>query len=149
MLSTRTNETAKDKLEAIYPVEQKRPDLITTKSGAPFASITVENIKNGRVDQSDITITVEGLKQQAEIARLAGRKQLAKNFERASELVNVPNAKMIEIYELLRPGRTKSATELHELADELRSTYGAEQIAGFIDEAATVYEKRGLYRKRF
>ena len=51
-------------------------------------------------------------------------------------------------YEMLRPGRAKSKGELFVLAQELRSTYGATAMAAFIEEAADVYQRRGLFARR-
>ena len=39
--------------------------------------------------------------------------------------------------------------ELLETADLMRRVYGAERIAAFIEEAAEVYERRGLFAKRY
>lgn len=52
------------------------------------------------------------------------------------------------IYEMLRPGRADLGT-LHAQADVLRSIYKAELLAKFIEEAATVYERRGFFVKRY
>ena len=59
---------------------------------------------------------------QAEIARAAGRPMLAANFERAAELVDVPQDFIMSVYELLRPGRAKDKTPLLEAAQTLRET---------------------------
>ncbi len=55
----------------------------------------------------------------------------------------------MRVYELLRPGRANSKDELIAVAKELRDVYGAEGVAAFIEEAADVYERRSLYKKRF
>ena len=86
---------------------------------------------------------------QAEVARLAGRETLARNFERGAELVDAPDDLILAVYELLRPGRAASQNELFEMARRLRDDNGAERIADLIDEAAKIYERRGLFRKRF
>jgi propanediol dehydratase small subunit len=52
-------------------------------------------------------------------------------------------------YDLLRPGRARTREELFAMARELREGYGAETVAAFIEEAAEVYERRGLFRFRF
>ena len=85
----------------------------------------------------------------AEIARDAGRATLARNFERAAELVNVPQDFVMQIYELLRPGRAKSKQQLVDAARIMRETHKAESIARFIEEAAETYEERGLFTYRF
>ena len=136
-------------LGATYPVAEKRPDLVTTGTGRPLADVSVENLTSGNLGQSDMTITAEGLLLQADVARAAGRTCLAENFERGAELVAVPDDVMLATYELLRPGRANDVQELRDAAQSLRDTYGAERVAQFIEEAAAVYEKRGLFRSRF
>ncbi len=136
-------------LDATYPVAEKRPDLVTTAKGAALDDVTVEGLMSGQLDQADITITADSLRLQAQIARAAGRDCLAENFERGADLVAVPDDVMLEIYELLRPGRAKSAQELYDAAQSFRDNYGAARIASFIEEAAAVYERRGLFRRRF
>ena len=97
----------------------------------------------------DLSITKEALCQQADIARSAGRSTLAENFERAAELVDIPQDTIMRVYELLRPGRAKSKDELIGVATELQKAYGAPLIARFVIEAAEVYERRGLFKNRF
>ena len=53
------------------------------------------------------------------------------------------------VYELLRPGRARDKGPLLEAARTLRETYGATRMAAFVEEAAAVYERRGLYTYRF
>jgi propanediol dehydratase small subunit len=89
------------------------------------------------------------LRRQAEIAHAAGRLLLAENFERAAELVDVPQDFIMQTYELLRPGRAKDRKPLIEAARTLRETYGATRMAAFVEEAAEVYERRGLFTYRF
>jgi len=136
-------------INAGYPIAEKRPDLVKTARGAALDAVNVANVVAGRLDHRDMRITAEGLKLQAEVARAAGRPCLAKNFERGAELVAVPDDVLLETYELLRPGRAVGAAELRARAVEMRRDYGAERIAGFLEEAAEVYEKRGLFRRRF
>ena len=136
-------------LDATYPVAEKRPDLVTTAKGTALDDVTVDGLMSGQLDQADITITADSLRLQAQVARAAGRDCLAENFERGADLVAVPDDVMLETYELLRPGRAKSAGDLHAAAQSFRDDYGAERIARFIEEAAEVYEKRGLFRRRF
>ena len=47
---------------------------------------------------------------------------------------------------LLRPGRAAAKAEILDVAAMLREHYGAERIAAFMEEAAEVYEQRGLFR---
>ncbi len=144
-----TPDQRKRRLDALYPVGEKRTDTVRSRSGRPLADISLQNVLNGELDIDDIGISAEGLRRQAEIARLVGRETLARNFERAAELVTVPNGLLIEVYELLRPGRATDAQVLCDMARRLREEYDAEHIAGLIEEAAEVYERRGLFKKRF
>jgi propanediol dehydratase small subunit len=132
-----------------YPLAEKRPDLVRTRRGRTLDDLTLEAIEQGNVALEDLRITPEALRQQAEIARDAGRPTLGRNFERAAELVDVPQDVILRIYELLRPGRATGKANLVEAANLLRNTYRAEQMASFIQEAAEVYERRGLFSRRF
>ena len=87
--------------------------------------------------------------QQAEIARSVGRAALASNLERASEMTKIPQSEVMEVYELLRPGRAQSQKELLDVAQRIRSRYEAVLLAEFIQEAADFYHKRGLFKKRY
>lgn len=132
-----------------YPLAEKRPDLVRTRHGKKLEDLTLEALESGDVALEDLRITPQALRQQAEIAVAAGRPTLARNFERASELIDVPQDVVLGIYELLRPGRAKGKGDLLEAAKLLRGTYNAERMARFIEEAADVYERRGLFSKRF
>lgn len=134
---------------ADYPLAEKRPDLVRTKRGKTLDDLTLAGIESGAVVLEDLGITPEALRQQAEIARSAGRPNLGRNFERASELIDVPQDVILQIYELLRPGRAKGKSDLIAAANLLRTIYKAERMAVFIEEAAEVYERRGLFSRRF
>jgi propanediol dehydratase small subunit len=132
-----------------YPVMDSAADKLTTATGKKLSDLTLENVLAGTVTAADFSITREALLLQAEVARLASRRTLAENFERASELVGVPNETVFEIYELLRPGRAASAEVLKERAHHMRSVHGANRIAAFLEEAAAAYERRSLFRRRY
>jgi propanediol dehydratase small subunit len=134
---------------ADYPLAEKRPDIVRGKRGRGLDEITLEALLEERITLEDLRITEAALRQQAEIARAAGRGTLAANFERGAELVDVPQDTIMRVYELLRPGRAQSQEELIAAARELRDQYGAKSIAAFLEEAAEVYERRGLFKKRF
>jgi propanediol dehydratase small subunit len=134
---------------ADYPLSEKRPDLIQTRSGKPLDAVTVAALKSGAATMNDLRITQDALLMQAEIAEAAGRPRLGANFERASEMVDVPQEFLLGAYELLRPGRAKSKAELLEAAATFRTTYKAERVAAFLEEAAEVYERRGLFQFRY
>ena len=134
---------------ADYPLAEKRPDLVRTRSGKRLEDLTLDALETGAVALEDLRITPQALRQQAEIARAAGRPTLARNFERAAELVDVPQDVILRIYELLRPGRAKGKADLLAAAQLLRDAYKADKMASFVEEAAAVYERRGLFSKRF
>lgn len=132
-----------------YPLAEKRPELIEGRRGKRIADITLASVIAGEVALEDLRITPGALRMQAEIARSAGRPMLAENFERAAEMVEVPQDFLMHVYELLRPGRAKNNEPLLAAAQTLRETYGAERMARFVEEAAAVYERRGLFTYRF
>jgi propanediol dehydratase small subunit len=132
-----------------YPLAERRPDLIEGRRRKRLDAITLEGLVKGDVEMEDLRITPAALKMQAEIARAAGRPMLAENFERAAEMVDVPQDFLMQVYELLRPGRTRDKQPLIEAAMRLREEFGAERMARFVEEAAAVYERRGLFTYRF
>jgi propanediol dehydratase small subunit len=134
---------------ADYPLAEKRPEVVRGTRGKRLDEITLDAVLEDRVTLEDLRITAAALRQQAEIARAAGRETLAANFERGAELVDVPQDTIMRVYELLRPGRAQSREELLAAARELRDQFRAESIAAFMEEAAAVYERRGLFKKRF
>lgn len=139
-----------DKLcTADYPLAEKRPDLVKGARGKSLDEITLDTVVAGDVGMEDLRITPDALLAQAEIARAAGRPTLAANFERAAEMVKVPQSTIMEVYELLRPGRAKDKGALLSAARRLRREFGAETLAAFLEEAAGVYERRGLFRFRY
>ena len=132
-----------------YPLAEKRPELVRGKRGKSLDEITLSSVLDDTVTMHDLGITRLALQQQAEIARAAGRETLAQNFERAAELVGVPQETIMRVYELLRPGRAQSKDELLAAAADLRFNHGAEKMPAFIEEAARVYERRGLFKARY
>ncbi len=134
---------------ADYPLAEERPDLVRSARGEPLDALTLEALERGEIGMEDLRITPEALRQQAEIARAAGRETLAQNFERGAELVAIPQELIMQAYELLRPGRAENKQALLEMAERFRRDYAAKTIATFLEEAAETYEKRGLFTYRF
>ncbi|MCB1433163.1 MAG: diol dehydratase small subunit [Alphaproteobacteria bacterium] len=132
-----------------YPLAETQPECIAGKRGLTLSEITLDAVLAGDVTMDDLRITPDALTAQAEIARDAGRPTLGLNFERAAELVDVPQDFIMEVYELLRPGRAKTKQQLLDAAHIMRQTYKAERIARFIEEAADIYDERGLFTYRF
>lgn len=132
-----------------YPIAEKHPDKVRGARGKAISEITLEAVLDNSVTIEDLRITPAALAAQADVARAAGRPRLADNFLRAADLVGVPQDVVMRAYELLRPGRATSKDDLIAMADLLRGTYKAGRIADFIVEAASVYEARGLFTKRY
>ncbi|HET6597587.1 MAG TPA: diol dehydratase small subunit [Anaerolineales bacterium] len=134
---------------ASYPVGEKSAERLRTRHGHPLRELTLDNLLAGQVIASDFAITAGGLRLQAAIAEQAGRPNLAQNLRRGAELVVIPDNVLLDVYELLRPGRAKSEDELRATARQLRDTYGAKETASLLEEAALVYERRGVFQRRF
>lgn len=132
-----------------YPLAEQRPDLVRSHGGRSLDDLTMDAVMDGDVTLEDLRITPDALRMQAEIARAAGRATLAANFERAAEMTALPQATVMQVYEKLRPGRAASKQELLDIAAALRDDYGAVLLAAMVEEAADVYERRGLFRFRF
>ena len=125
-----------------YPLGTRRPDLVATPGGLRLDEVTLEAARDGGLTADEIRATPPTLRLQAEVARAAGRAQLADNLERAAELASVPDGELLEISTALRPGRS-SAAQLEEWAAKL-DAWGATATAAFVREAASAYEARGL-----
>ncbi len=111
-------------------------------SGRAVADVTVEAMRLGEVGVADLRIHPETLERQAVIAEQHVNPQLADNLRRAAELTRLPDEEVLEIYEALRPGRSKPA-ELTALAQSLAER-GLPRCAALVAEAADVYARRGL-----
>lgn len=126
---------------ADYPISQKHPDWIVVGDNKKYEDITLENVLNGSITSKDLRIKPEILLKQGEIAKNAGREAIQYNFSRAAELTKVPDERVLEIYNALRPYRS-SKQELLDIARELDQVYGAPICANFVREAAEHYERR-------
>lgn len=137
------------KAAALYPASEKQAERIRTSGGHGLSDLTLDNVLAGKLTARDIGISAGALRLQGEVARAVGRSCLADNFERGAELTKVSQDEILETYELLRPGRARGKQELLDLARRYREMHGAPKIARLIEEAAEVYELRGLFQKRF
>ncbi len=129
-----------------YPIGEKRPELIKTPSGKQLNTIVLDDLLKGNVKSDDFRITAETLEMQASVADSVGRTPFAHNLRRAGELTRVPDEKILEMYNALRPGRS-TKQELLTIGDELDRQYSAPITATFVREAADVYEKRNYLKK--
>ena len=126
-----------------YPLGQNEADTITSKTGKKLSDITLDEVKRGNVQAEDIKISPEMLKRQGQVAKEADNPQMETNFQRASELANVPDEVILNMYNKLRPNRS-TKTELVLMAQELLEKYSAPHCAKLVLEAAEIYEKRGI-----
>jgi propanediol dehydratase small subunit len=124
-----------------YPLSERQPERLKTPSGLPFTEIDLEAVLAGKIQMKDLRVTSGALESQAEIADAAGRHQLAENLRRASELARVPEDKILQIYQMLRPGRA-SEEALMLAAEELETRFQASRCAGFVRDAARAYFKQ-------
>jgi propanediol dehydratase small subunit len=125
-----------------YPLGTRRPELVKTPSGLGLDDLTLAAAREGALSATDVRATAATLALQAEVARAAGRTQLAEGLERASELAGVPDDELLAVYTALRPGRS-TAAELESWAARL-DELGAARTAAFVREAAAAYVERGL-----
>lgn len=144
--TVQTNQTKKEVTSKVtsenYPLSEKMSDKIKAQSGMNFEDITLDKVINGEIKSEDIRISPETLEMQAQVAESVGRDAFASNLRRAAELIAVPDKRILEIYNSLRPYRSTKA-ELYAIADELENQYNCKINAAFVREAADVYERRG------
>lgn len=127
---------------AQYPLGEKVPERIRSASGKSLSEFSLNGIISGALTAEDFRTAPETLEMQAQVAESTGRTTLARNLRRAAELIAVPDERLLEIYNALRPYRSTKA-EMYAIADDLEHTYHCKINAVFIREAADVYEKRG------
>ena len=133
----------------LYPASEKQAERIRTPGGHRLSELTLDNVLAGKLSARDIGITAGALRLQGEVARAVGRSRLAENFERGAELTKVSQDDLLTTYELLRPGRAREKQDLLDLARRYREEHAAPNVARLIEEAAEIYELRGLFRRRF
>ena len=126
-----------------YPLGEYEKDRITSKTGKRLEDITLSEVMKNHVNSEDIKISKETLKAQGQVAKDAGNDPMEKNFERAAELVDVPDDVILKMYDKLRPNRS-TKLELVLMAQELLEKYNAKNCAKLVLEAVEVYEKRGI-----
>ena len=89
-----------------YPLGAHEADNITSKTGKKLSQITLDEIKKGNIHPDDIKISKEMLAKQGEVAKQNDNPAMAANFQRASELVDVPDDVILKMYNKLRPNRS-------------------------------------------
>lgn len=126
-----------------YPLGELEREQIRSKTGKKLTEITLDEVMKGHISSDDIKISKEMLKAQGQVAKETGNDPMEKNFERAAELVDVPDDVILKMYDKLRPNRS-TKLELVQIAQELIEKYNAKNCARLVMEAAEVYEKRGI-----
>lgn len=126
-----------------YPLGLHHPELLHTPTGKTLDDLSLEAVLEGKVTAEDLRITKETLELQAEIADKVSRRQLGENLRRAGELTVVPDDRVLEIYNSLRP-RASTKEQLLAIATELEDDYGASICADFVRDAAEVYDRRNI-----
>jgi propanediol dehydratase small subunit len=125
-----------------YPLAEHGRDGARTASGRAVPEISLDAVVRGEIAPSDIRISPDVLRQQADFAEQGGNPQLADNLRRGAELVAFSDDELLELYESLRPGRS-SALELATLAARLDER-AATLCAAMVREARAAYVRRGL-----
>ena len=92
-----------------YPLGEYEREKITSKTGKKLDDINLEEIKKGNITGEDIKISKEMLRKQGQVAMEADNPPMARNFERAAELVDVPDEVILKMYNMLRPNRSTKA----------------------------------------
>lgn len=128
---------------ADYPLSVNRPELLRTPTGKALSDLTMAAVVSGEVTAEDLRVTPDTLALQGRIAASTGRRQLAENFARASEMTAIPDEEVLAMYNSLRPNAS-SAAQLEDLASRLETTYSATTCAALVREAARVYAVRNL-----
>lgn len=126
-----------------YPLGEHEKEKIASKTGKKLTDITLDEVMKNHVLADDIKISKDMLRAQGQVAKEAGNDPMEKNFERAAELVDVPDDVILKMYDKLRPNRS-TKLELVLMAQELLEKYNAKNCARLVMEAAEVYEKRGI-----
>ena len=127
--------------EADYPIGDKRPELIISATGKQYKELTLDKLLAGQLTAEDLRIRPETLELQAQVAESVHRDAFAGNLRRAAELIAVPDARLLEIYNAMRPYKS-TKEELLAIADELKTQYNAPVSAALVAEAAEVYYAR-------
>jgi len=124
-----------------YPLFSKHPELVHSPSGKNLKDITLDNVMDNTIKSNDLRITPDTLRLQGEVANDAGRDAIQRNFKRAAELTSIPDDRLLEMYNSLRPFRS-TKKELLAISAELKDKYNAPVNAGWFAEAADYYESR-------
>jgi len=127
--------------EADYPIGDKKPELIFSATGKAYKELTLEKLLAGELKPEDLRIRPETLELQAQVADSVHRDAFGRNLRRAAELIAVPDARLLEIYNAMRPYKS-TKEEFMAIADELKNQYNAPISAALVAEAGEVCYNR-------
>lgn len=128
-----------------YPLYEKHYEDIRTATGKGLKDFTLDAILNGEIQPEDCRISAETLERHAQLEESVGNFQIAAELRRSAEMTRIPDNRIMEIYNALRPRMSNKET-LKEIIEELKTNYNAPQCAAFIEDAIKVYEKRNMFR---
>ena len=119
---------------------------VVSQSGRPLDELTMDALRRGELGADDFRISKETLNRQADAAQQAGYGQLAENLRRAAEISGLSNQEVLDVYNMLRPGRA-SYDELMALAARLEGEQAMPLVAAFVREAAEAYRARAIEKR--
>lgn len=128
-----------------YPLFEKHPDEIKTATGRAIDEITMDAIMSGTVNADDCRISAQTLEYHAQIEESRGNKPMAETLRRSAEMTRIPDDRIMQIYNAMRPRASKRA-EMEEIIEELENKYDAPLNAAFLREAVEIYEKRNMFK---
>ncbi len=128
-----------------YPLYENHYEDIRTATGKGLSEFRLEAILDGKIKAEDCRISPEILERHAQIEESVGNFQIAAELRRSAEMTRIPDNRIMEIYNSLRP-RMSDKDKLKEIVEELKLKYHAPQCAAFIEDAIYVYEKRNMFR---
>lgn len=129
-----------------YPLGEKIPEKLESPTGVKLSDMNYADVIDGKLNFEDLRVRPQTLELQAQVAESVRRDAFAGNMRRAAELIAVPDERLLEIYNALRPYRS-TKQELLDIADELEGKYDAKVSAKLVRDAAAVYEKRNRLKK--
>ncbi|MBK5252953.1 MAG: diol dehydratase small subunit [Peptostreptococcaceae bacterium] len=142
-----TSNTSTNRIDSTsYPLSEKIPEKVYSRTGKKLSEIKLEDVMNGKLKSEDLRVSPETMEMQAQVAESIKRETLAGNLRRAAELIDVPDKRLLEIYNALRPYRS-SKQELIDIANELDNKYNCTTCSALVRDAANVYEQRDRLRQ--
>ena len=129
--------------ERDYPLGTRRPDLVATPGGTPLAEVTLDGLRDGRVDAATCAPRRRRCCARPPWPTPPAARRWPRTWRAPAELARVPDDEILEIYTALRPHRS-TEDDLLRWAARLEEAYGAHQTAAFVRGAIPVYSKRKL-----